>query len=254
MKTILKSHCYFTIILLLSFCKIQSQETAEQIVNKAIEVAGGELFDQATIRFTFRDKEYVSRRNTKGVFSLERITYKENKTIRDVLNNRGFQRTINNCPVNTPDSLLTKMSDGVNSVHYFAYLPYGLNAAAVIKKKIGEDLIKDEPYHKIQVTFKKEGGGTDYEDEFVYWIHKEKYTIDYLAYKYAVNGGGIRFREAYNPRVINGIRFVDYHNFKVDELSTPLKDLGKLFERKQLKKVSTIDLENIYVYFNLDCC
>ena len=125
---------------------------------------------------------------------------------------------------------------------------------AVIKEKVGEENIKGKGYYLIKVTFKKEGGGTDFEDEFLYWINKKEYTVDYLAYKYAVNGGGIRFREAYNPRVVNGLRFVDYNNYKENDLKTPLQSLGKLFETGKLMKVSVIELKDINVYINYGCC
>jgi hypothetical protein len=143
--------------------------------------------------------------------------------------------------------MIAKLADAVNSVHYFAQLPYGLNEPAVVKELLGEAVIKNEPYFEIGVTFNQEGGGTDFEDEFVYWIHKENYTVDYLAYSYATNGGGIRFREAINPRTVGGIRFVDYNNFKPATLETPLTDLDTAFEAGKLKLLSKIELENVSV-------
>ena len=145
------------------------------------------------------------------------------------------------------DSLAGPISEGVNSVHYFAQLPYGLNAPAVIKELLGETNIKEKPYYVIGVTFKQEGGGVDFDDKFVYWVHKETFTVDYLAYSYSTNGGGIRFREAYNPRVLGGIRFVYYNNYKPEGLTTPLKSLAPIFEANKLALLSKIELENISV-------
>jgi len=176
------------------------QFSAQDIVNKTIENAGGVKFDHTHIRFTFRGKEYRSVRSN-GQYQLERKILGKEGMVHDVVNNDGLSRSIESCTVKVVDSLVTKISDGVNSVHYFANLPYGLNAPAVHKELVDEATVKGISYYKIKVTFRKEGGGTDYEDEFMYWIHKERFTIDYLAYKYAVDGGGIRFREAYNPRV-----------------------------------------------------
>lgn len=89
-----------------------------------------------------------------------------------------------------------KYYNSVNSVHYFAYLPQGLNDKAVQKELLGEVVLKGEPYYKVRVTFAQEGGGNDYEDVFIYWFHKQKFTMDYLAYEFHVDGGGMRFREA----------------------------------------------------------
>ena len=71
--------------------------------------------------------------------------------------------------------------------------------------------------------------------------------LDYLAYSYRVNGGGMRFREATNERVVNGVRFVDYNNYKAKNASTKLENLDKAFENSELKKLSEINLENVQV-------
>lgn len=220
--------------------------SAQEIIDKAIENAGGSKFDNSEKTFTFRNKKYKGIHKG-GKYSLERIVKDSLNSIHDKVSNAGLERFINDSLVKVPDSLLTRISDGVNSVHYFAYLPYGLNAPAVNKEFMGEAIIKDAPYYKIKVTFSQEGGGTDFEDEFMYWIHKEKFTVEYLAYKYAVNGGGIRFREAYNVRTINGLRFVDYKNYKTDVLSTPLTALDTLYNEGKLTLLSKIELEAITV-------
>ncbi|GAA4278502.1 hypothetical protein GCM10022259_32270 [Aquimarina mytili] len=232
---------------------LETQFSAQEIIDKTIQVSGGERYDNAIIHFKFRGKQYRSERN-KGFYTLERKIDGPDGVIHDVVSNSGLTRTIENCSVPVTDSLITKISDGVNSVHYFAYLPYGLNASAVRKNIVGKSIIKGIEYYKIKISFNEEGGGTDFEDEFLYWIHKENFTVDYLAYKYAVNGGGIRFREAYNPRIINGIRFVDYNNYKALNLSTSLSDLDALFEKGKLKLLSKIELEDIHVYVSDDCC
>ena len=51
------------------------------------------------------------------------------------------------------------------------------------KEEVGEDEVEGETYYEVKVTFREEGGGTDFEDEFLYWIHKENFTVDYLAYR-----------------------------------------------------------------------
>ncbi|MAO11127.1 MAG: deoxyribose-phosphate aldolase [Flavobacteriaceae bacterium] len=220
--------------------------TAQTIIDKTIENACNGNCDRAEVSFTFRDKVYKSKR-LQGFFTLERITNDSTGIIRDELTNEGFTRSVNDIILKLADTTLAKLSNSVNSVHYFAQLPYGLNAPAVQKQLVGTDSIKGKPYYEVKVTFKKEGGGTDYEDEFMYWIHQKDYTVDYLAYSYEVDGGGIRFREAYNPRVVEGIRFVDYNNYKVDDLKTPLSELDDLFEVHKLPLLSKIETENVEV-------
>jgi len=220
--------------------------TADQIVNKAIAEQCQGNCDHATVQFTFRDRAYLSMRND-GAFQFTRTTQDSVGVIQDKLSNEGFERMINDNAVIVPDSMAARYGESVNSVIYFAQLPYGLNAPAVEKKLLGETTIKEQPYYEVQVTFKEEGGGTDHDDVFVYWIHKEQMTVDYLAYSYEVNGGGIRFREAYNERRENGIRFVDYNNYKPESLDTPVADLDVLFTQGKLKLLSKIETENVAV-------
>lgn len=218
---------------------------AQAVVDSAIMVHGGENYASLTIAFDFRDRHYTARRDG-GAFTYTRA-FKDSagNAVRDVLSNEGFYREVNGERVNLPEERENAYSNSVNSVIYFALLPYGLNDAAVHKEYLGEATVNEEPYHKIKVTFEKEGGGEDFEDVYIYWIHKEKYNMDYLAYSFHVNGGGMRFREAYNVRDIRGIRFSDYMNYKPESASTPLEKLDSLFERNELVEVSKIKLENV---------
>lgn len=220
--------------------------TADAIIDKAIDVSCQGNCDNAAIEFTFRDKVYKSSRNN-GAYKLERIVKDSIHETHDIVTNRGLYRYINKERFVVQDSIANNISDNVNSVHYFAQLPYGLNASAVQKKLIGETQLKGKDYYKIEVTFSEENGGTDFEDEFLYWIDKKSFTVDYLAYKYATNGGGVRFREAYNPRVIEGIRFVDYNNFMPENKKVKLSTLDKMFADGDLKLLSKIESENVSV-------
>ncbi|MUP46291.1 deoxyribose-phosphate aldolase [Gramella sp. BOM4] len=238
------------LILVLAFlsCGESSKElTAEEIVNRAIDKAGGELYQKAQIDFRFRNMTYRSQRDG-GAYQLERRSQDSlGNLIVDVLKNEGFNRYRNDSLVQLPDSLQTAYSNSVNSVHYFVHLPFGLNAPAANKELIGKDSIGSREYYEIMVTFSENGGGTDHEDEYMYWIDTQSFEVDYLAYNFETNDGGIRFRRAINPRVINGIRFVDYENYKYEDLSAPLKDLDSLYENRQLDLLSMIETKDVEV-------
>jgi hypothetical protein len=224
----------------------QAMKDPQKIVNKALAASGSENIDGKEICFDFRGKEYISvRKNWR--YRLERIMVDSVRVIHDVLSNNSFSRSINDTVVSVPDSLVSRYGNSVNSVHYFAHLPYGLNDKAVNKKFLQETVIHNEPYYVLQVTFSEENGGEDFDDIFLYWIHKKTFLVDFLAYEYHVNGGGLRFREAYNERTINGIRFVDYKNYKPESDDITLYQLEEAFKQGKLKLLSTIVLENIYV-------
>jgi len=220
--------------------------SAQAIVDSAIRVACNGNCETAIMDFTFRDKCYVSKRDG-GAYQYERIISDTTGITHDVLTNVGFERYKNDVLVTLADSTASKYANSVNSVLYFAQLPFGLNAPAVKKELLGKTAIKGKNYYEIGVHFSEEDGGADFEDEFVYWINTETFTVDYLAYSYATNGGGIRFREAYNPRIIEGIRFVDYNNFKPKTLEVSLTDLDVLFEKGDLNLLSKIETESVAV-------
>ncbi|MCG9973264.1 DUF6503 family protein [Christiangramia crocea] len=239
------------IVFLFASCVNESEDlTANEIVDKAIENAGGERYKSAEIDFVFRKRKYSSKREG-GRFQLERImTDSSGNKIHDVLDNEGLERYVNDSAVQLADTLKTQISNSVNSVHYFVHLPFGLNAPAANKKLIGKDSIDGREYYEVKVTFSQNGGGTDHEDEYLYWIDTQTYKVDYLAYNFETNDGGIRFRKAYNPRIIKGIRFVDYQNYKYDDLSTPLSQLDSLYEARELELLSLIETENVEVDSN----
>lgn len=234
-------------VLLLIGCKQQPGPSADaqQIVDLAIEASGGERYQNSRIEFTFRDRKYIAYRE-KGQRVLKRITEKDTTRIEDVLSGSSFERTVDGVSQQLADTTRQKLSDAVNSVHYFAYLPNGLNDPAVNKTYLGVAKIGDSQYHKIKVTFDQEGGGTDFEDIFVYWFNTQTHLPDFLAYEYHTNGGGIRFREAYNERKVGGIRFVDYRNFKY-EGPLSVTYLDSLFSAGDLELFSLIQLEDIEV-------
>ena len=116
--------------------------------------------------------------------------------------------------------------------------------------KVGKPYkIKGKEYYKIQVTFSEDGGGDDFDDVFIYWFNKETFYLEYLAYKYHTNGGGVRFRDVKKENLVNGIRFVDYNNYKPMDKNIDFNTIDKLYEEGKLKKLSEIVLENIKIKF-----
>lgn len=223
-----------------------SHPGAQTIIDRAIEKHGGDLYERSNIEFAFRGISYTITQDG-GLYQYTRTIRDSSNIIRDTLSNDGFTRTINGERKQLPESEKSSYANSLNSVVYFALLPHGLNDSAVIKEYLGTDTVQGEPYYEIHISFKKEGGGKDYEDTFVYWIHQKDYTMDYLAYEFHVGEGGIRFRDATNERVINGIRFADYHNYKSAEENVPLQNYDTLFEEGKLEKLSEINLEHISV-------
>lgn len=216
----------------------------QEIVDNAIAYSGGTTIQNSNIQFKFRDHYYRATRKD-GTRTLERCMDQACIQQRDVLyNDGGFKRFRESELTQTPDSMKQRYANSVNSVHYFSVLPFGLNDPAVTKTLIDTHEVKGESYYRVKVVFAEEGGGEDFQDQYMYWISTEDYAVDYIAYNYQVDEGGTRFREAYNERMVEGVRFVDYRNYKPKTQFPPLTDLDTQFESGELKLLSTIETED----------
>ena len=219
---------------------------AQQIVDAAIEAHGGRAYESFLLEFDFRDRHYTAARNG-GIFRYTRAFTDSTGHIEDVLDNSGFTRFRNGEPVELKPQRKAAFTRSVNSVIYFALLPFGLNDDAVNKQFIDETTIEGEPYQVIRVTFDPAGGGEDHQDVFLYWFHQNRSTMDYLAYRYETDGGGLRFRKAVNPRREGGILLQDYINYKPADETLPLDTLQAMFVAGTLEKLSEIRLDNVRV-------
>ncbi|MET6990374.1 DUF6503 family protein [Sediminicola arcticus] len=229
-------------------CKEKKNEsfTAQQIVDKAIGISGGDLFVDCKLSFDFRDKHYIS----EGIGNnavLKRVFDLEGKKVEDIKSKSKFERYVDGTLEVLQDTVANNYDNSVNSVHYFVKLPYGLNDPAVNKTLLKEVNLKGKEYYKIKVTFDQKGGGEDFEDTYFYWINKESFKTDYLAYDFHVDGGGVRFRKAYNERYIKGIRFVDYENYQPKDSTSTIENIDAKFELGDLELLSKIELKNISV-------
>lgn len=219
----------------------------QELVNEAISAHGMDLKGKE-ISFDFRDKKYTVQRKSDGYTYTRSWQDDSLGYVNDVLiDSRDFTRYIDSIKVEVDDEWTLKYSSSVNSVLYFFQVPYVLNDPAAIKNYIGEFEIKGQNYLGLQVTFSEDGGGEDHEDIFLYWIHSKKKTIDYFAYSYLTEGGGVRFREAINRREIKGLIVQDYINYKAEK-STPLSKLPQLFNQETLEELSMIVNENVAVW------
>ncbi len=248
MKKILLTFLCITTLFIQS-CDDKPSLTAPEIINKSIKAHGGDLLDQSTMEFTFRGNAYRATRDN-GAFEYTRTRVKDSLTTVDKLNNDESNRTINGTLQQVPDSLMTRYASSVNSVVYFAQLPYSLDGKAVYKELIGTKSIKNKNYYKVKVTFDPNGGGEDHDDEFVYWINQESFLVDYLAYSYCEEDCGYRFRESVNRRTISNVTIQDYNNYKETVQDPDLSNMDDNYITGDLKLLSEIKLENVNITEN----
>ncbi|NAS30785.1 hypothetical protein GTQ40_07370 [Flavobacteriaceae bacterium R38] len=247
MKMIKNPVYTFLILILINVYTAKSQEKssqqdAEAILQKAIRAHGGTRYNAAAYQFVFRGDTYTFK-SKEGSYLYAVKKQEKGKEIYDVIENGVFKRTINNEEKALSKGAVTRHYEALNSVVYFATLPHKLNDASVNKTYKGSTTIKGKTYDALEISFSGDHG-----DIFHFWIDQKTGIIDYFAYKFTAGGGGTRFRSAYNPRTIDGIRFQDYINYKAAS-KVAFSELPALYEAGKLKKLSNIDTEQIV---NLD--
>jgi len=200
----------------------------------------------AAFAFRFRDKQYRYQR-TNGTFTYERwwTDSTTNQVTRDVLDNEKMVRYVDGQVAEITDKKRKAYANSVNSVIYFAFLPWVLNDPAVIPTYLGRDTIKGEILDQVQVGFTTENGGDDAEDDYMYWFTPDTRQLKYLAY--SEPGGKIpRLREAYNERKVDGIVVRDYYNWNTPgNESRSVKELPGALEAGELNLLSEINLEEV---------
>ena len=145
---------------------------------------GQHLFENATLSFLFRDKQYSARRfDTEYIYTR---SFKDGSAlIEDMLiNSINFSRKKNGVSMEIENEWADKYSKSINSVLYFFQLPYLLNDPAVEKTYQGIRQINDKEYYQIKVSFQEENGGDDFNDEYLFWINVNNFEIDYFDYNY----------------------------------------------------------------------
>ena len=212
----------------------------QEVIDQAIIAHGQHLFENATLSFLFRDKQYSSKRSDTAYIYTR--SFKDGSAlIEDILiNSTHFSRKKNGASIEVSKEWAGKYGRSINSVLYFFQLPYLLNDPAVKKIDQGTKQIKGENYYQIKVSFQIENGGEDYEDEYLYWIDVNTFEVDYLAYNYITDGGGVRFRSAINKRRVNGLLVQDYINYAPMNKKIPLSSLITEFEKGALIERSRI--------------
>lgn len=218
---------------------------AQRLIDQARTAHGSSRLDSATVRFRFRGYDFEVMREGDRFRYVRTATDSLGRQVVDALASDGVSRTVDGRAADLTDAQQLSVEGGINSVVYFALLPHALVDPAVQPRYLGPATLDGEPYEAIEVTFRQEGGGRDWEDRFVYWLHRDRHTLDYFAYAFHVNGGGTRFREAYNVRKENGIRFADYRNYTAASIGDTLEAYAR--PPGDLELLSTVVLEDVEV-------
>ncbi len=210
---------------------------AEQIIDSSIMASGGDNYTHMDIYFTFRQYR-MHLKNKDGIFLYEK-TFKDSagNVIVESLTNNSFTRKINDTKQILDKAKEESLATSLNSIAYFALLPFKLNDPAVMPEFIADTMFMGSPYYKIGIKFKADGEMNKHQDDYCYWINKETMLVDFLAYK----TGGPRFRKTISRDTSNGIIFQDYENYAMEDSLIDLRNYDLAFLQGKMKLLSTIE-------------
>ena len=224
-----------------------SDDRSSEIIDQAIQAMGGDILDQAEITFDFRDQT-LSYYADKGNYRYTRVfTDKAGQIVTDTLTNHDFIRYTDGKRLDLSDERKSTLQGGVNSIIYFAFLPFKLNDPSAINEYVSRVAIQGKTYEKIKVSFHNEQGNAAHNDVYYYYFDPEDLSLDYFAYKFQEDGGGIRFRSGYNERSVDGLTIRDYINYMADPDSVEFSTIEKFYNQDQLQELSRIELRNVEV-------
>jgi hypothetical protein len=248
MKKIPLMKYFYAFFILTIALSCNKEPTANDIINSSIKAYGGQKVFNSVIEFDFRNRHYLAKYHNYQ-YQLKRTFSDSTGQFVDNLNNDGFTRTHNDSLVVLDEEWTGKYSRSVNSVIYFFRIPFILKDGAVKPELLGTATIKEQNYYKIRVSFSEEGGGDDFDDSFIYWINKDNFLVDYFAYSYSTDGGGKRFREAINPRTINGLYTVDYINYEPMDMKVEIENYDQYYVEGGMQELSRIENENVSIEY-----
>ena len=224
---------------------------AHEIVDRSVNAHGLSSLADAEMSFLFRERSFSAWRND-GLFRYSR-TYTDSlgRIVDESMDNDSIYRSIDGEIQILDAAEKRKIEVAINSVIYFASLPFPLWDPGVLLQKLEDEQIADQLYHRIEVTFTEEGGGEEFRDRFIYWVNADNYLIDFMSYYYFTDGGGSRFRVATDRlRPAGAIIINNYDNYStvsrnltIDEI----EDYAALYQLDSLRLVSQINLDQLQV-------
>jgi len=227
----------------------EAQVEHNAIVDRAIAHHGGEAYEHSEASLDVCSKSgcfHVETRTLKNRFEFE-VAGKASGRQREVSSAGGTTTVkIDGETVAVDAAAKQRNIDWAMARIYFCFLPYRLNDPGVFKKDLGLTDWAERKLHRIKVTFAA-GSSTDASDEYMYWFDPETARLEYFAYTYDDNGGGLRFRRAINHRRFGGILFFDQENFGTEGAGLSVDLIDEAFVRNQLRHVSTVRLQDIEV-------
>ncbi len=221
-----------------------------EIVDRAIEHHGGELFEQSRVRLTVasRSGSYDVDSMVDGDRFEQRIRASDdNDDLEYRRDNMMLEVTRDGQPMEMDETEHARAESHVNQRMYFLFLPYKLNDPGVYKEDQGLEEWNGRQLHRVRVTFEP-GASAGADSAYVYWFDPDTARLEQFAYDYS-EGTGLRFRILRNYRRVGGLLFhdADNHGRNTPDGGLTVDDIDPVYVEEKLPLVSRIELRDIEV-------
>ena len=220
------------------------------IVDRAIEYHGGELFERSRVRLTVasRSGSFDVDSTTDGdrfEYVIRTANASDGRVYRR--DNTMLEMTENGEPMEMDEVAQVRAESYVNQRMYFLFLPYKLNDPGTWKEDEGLEEWNGRQLHRVRITFAA-GSSAGADSAYIYWFDPETARLEKFAYDYS-EGTGLRFRTLRNYRRIGGLLFYDADNYGLNTADGGLTvdDINPAYVEEELPLVSRIEHRDIDV-------
>jgi len=236
------------IILMLVFsCKEKDTLTAKDILSESYKAYNSDAFFNSTIKFNIKDLEYPLHR--KGhIQDFEVVRKVDTTTYKATYSNGSTSYIVNDKELPQTSMARLFIQIKLEGISYLFSIPHVFDQNAVIPKRLEDVTIKNKEYYAVDITFTRLDE-EEPENEFILYINKENFLVDYYAQDYdlAAPVKRLEFRVAHNFRTIEGITLADYFVLKSKSEDEKLSNLFKLYNDNDLEESEALKFENIEV-------
>lgn len=210
-------------------------DSARWVLDRSLAYHGGQLYYDADLSFTARNRTYKAHFDTIG-FRYERRLRMMNQAAVDVVDPSGFSREVDGERIRMAPGDREESSFSLGQVILFAFFPHFLRDSMVEAHYLGTYQFRPEgkSYYRIGFHFRKHWAGFSAEEEYLCLIDTSTFALAYIAYSFKRNGGGTRLLEVSGLLEEGGVHLLNYNSYVPEGAESYLPQLLDKYGKGEL--------------------
>ena len=218
------------------------------IVARAIEHHGGDLYEGSTISMTITSLSGSFRIDaTRDGGQFEHVVTdppRDGRPERRVeLTNDGVQEWRGGEVVTLDAEAERRARAFADARVFFPLLPYTLKGGDIHFEDMGLETWDGRELQRVKVSFTP-GTSNDADDAYTFWFDPETGRVEQFGYDF---DNGLRFRKATSFQRVGGVLFSDQENYAVDGGKVPVDTLTPEYVASSMRLLSTVVISDVTV-------